>query len=250
MKNSIWTGLTVLLGSICLALLALVGISVIALGNAPEIRVDAGNQGKQSAQLDELKSVSFSERTADLYTNVILRNPLFFADRTLPMTIEEDAPPQLKPEKQEPQEPVTQKLDARLVGIIITPDERIAMVADNKSQKTAILRQGMALQGEQAAWQLNNISERLVNFAAGSESTELKLEVNTKALQEPVVARRPPANNQNNQQDPAAEIVKVNNTGNADALRESTEEELRRQIAERQAELRAERQTDTEQKQQ
>jgi general secretion pathway protein N len=173
---------------------------------------------------------------------------LFFADRSLPEIIDEEEAARLAAAEQqaEEQQPVaTDELDARLAGIIITPDKRIAMIADNKSKKTLVLREGMALEGEQAGWQLAQISERTVSFAAGEESTELELRVNTKGLPAPAANTRTKRRQQasdtasDNQQQNAQEIR--NQASNAASQREQTAAEIRRRIAERRAQLRAER---------
>jgi len=247
MKSDFWTGLTALLGSVCLLLLLLAGLSAVFLGNAPEIAVTAADAPRPlQQQLDDLKTVRFNQRETEVYGNAILQQPLFFADRSLPEIIDAEAAAALAAAEQAEQEPVTTELDARLAGIIITPDKRIAMVADNKSNKTLVLREGMALEGEQAAWQLARISARAVSFAAGEQATELELQVNTKGLQAPAAANtRTPrrveaeANNPDQQQQSAEQII--NNAKDAASQREQTAAEIRRRIAERRAQLRAER---------
>ncbi|MGY6555628.1 MAG: hypothetical protein ACXIUM_14015, partial [Wenzhouxiangella sp.] len=85
--------------------------------------------------------------------NEILRRPVFFSDRRLPVleaadfegeeiefvqeTVEEDPVPDLK---------------ASVAGIIITPDMRMAMIRDQEANRTFVLREGMSLEGDQAAW--------------------------------------------------------------------------------------------------
>jgi len=240
MKSDFWTGLTALLGSICLLLLALAGICAALLGRAPENTEVNAVELRSARQLNDLKTVSFNDRSTEVYTGAILENPLFFADRNLPEIIDEEAAAALAAAEQAEQEPGIEKLDARLAGIIISPGQRIAMIADNKSKKTVVLQEGMALEGEQAAWRLDRIDERMVSFAAGDESAELELEVNTKGLQAPMLTRQEQASSeQNSQQQSAAEIT--SNARDAAAQREQTAAEIRRRIAERRAQLRAER---------
>ncbi len=255
MKNSLWTGLTALLGSVCLLLLALALLCALLLGGAPEPALISDNEPPSTPELDDLKSVSFNERPGEDYSAAILQQPLFFADRSLPEIIDEQEAARLAAaaeQQAEEEEPVaTVELDARLAGIIITPDKRIAMIADNKSKKTMVLREGMALEGEQAGWQLAQIKERTVSFAAGQESTELELKVNTEGLQAPAAnvsaTRVNTANTEqtddqqqaDNQQQSAQQVrTKVSE---AASQREQTAAEIRRRIAERRAQLRAER---------
>lgn len=242
MKGQFWTGLTALLGGICVLLLVLIAISAGLLGGAPAVTVENVDNQSQAQQLEGLKTVSFNDRNSELYTSAILQQPLFFADRSLPEIIDAEAAAALaaaEQGEQAMQEGSIEKLDARLAGIIITPDQRIAMVADNKSKKTLVLQEGMTLEGEQAAWRLDRIAERVVSFAAGDESTELELKVNTKGLQAPAVTRPQQAESNQNEQQSAEEIV--SNARDAAAQREQTAAEIRRRIAERRAQLRAER---------
>ncbi len=236
MKSSFWTGLTALLGIVCLVLLVVTGLVAILFGHASELRLDASDDAANGSKIKDLKTVSFNDRVTETYTNAILQQPLFFADRALPEIIDAEAAAQLAAAEQEQQATETQALDARLAGIIITPEKRIAMVADNKSKKTLVLHEGMSLEGEQAVWRLDSISERMVSFAAGEESAELELKVNTKGLQAPVTASIAPAANQ---QQSAAGVT--SNARDAAAQREQTAAEIRRRIAERRAQLRAER---------
>jgi len=248
MKNALWTGLTALLGSVCLLLLALALLCALLLGGTPEPTMVSNAEHDLQQELENLKTVSFNDRASDVYDNAILQNPLFFADRSLPEIIDEEEAARLAAAEQqaEEQQPeATEELDARLAGIIITPDKRIAMIADNKSKKTLVLREGMALEGEQAEWQLAQISERTVSFAAGEESTELELHVNTKGLPAPTANSRTKRRQQasdtasDNQQQNAQQVR--NQASNAASQREQTAAEIRRRIAERRAQLRAER---------
>ncbi len=240
MKSEFWTGLTALLGMLCLTLLVVAGISAVWLGGAPRVSVGQASEQRSLRQLEALKAVRFNERPTELYSGAILQQPLFFADRNLPEIIDEEAAAQLAAEQSQ-QEPETQKLDARLAGIIITPEQRLAMVADNRSKKTLVLHEGMTLEGEQAAWRLDHISERMVRFAAGEEATELELKVNTKGLQAPSTSGRPQVNTNQNNAPRSAAAVANNNVSDAAAQREQTAAEIRRRIAERRAQLRAER---------
>jgi len=248
MKNALWTGLTALLGGVCLFLLVLALLCAVLLSGTPEPALVGDAEHDLQQELENLKTVSFNDRQSDVYDNAILQNPLFFADRSLPEIIDEEEAARLAAAEQqaEEEEPLaTVELDARLAGIIITPDKRIAMIADNKSKKTLVLREGMALEGEQAGWQLAQISERTVSFAAGKESTELELHVNTEGLEAPAANIRTERRQQasdtapDNQQQNAQQ---ARNQASKDASqREQTAAEIRRRIAERRAQLRAER---------
>ena len=113
----------------------------------------------------------------------IIEKPIFFPDRQLP-EIDLGANESLAEEEattvvDEPAEP----LRAAVAGIIITPEEKIAMVTDEVAGKVVILREGMRLTGDQSAWRLEEILDRTTRFVAndGRKST-LDLKVNTDAL--------------------------------------------------------------------
>lgn len=114
---------------------------------------------------------------------LIIEKPVFFPDRQLPEIdlggSEALADEETIPVVEEPVEP----LRAAVAGIIITPEEKIAMVTDEVANKVVILREGMRLTGEQSAWRLEEILDRTTHFVAndGREST-LDLKVNTTAL--------------------------------------------------------------------
>lgn len=179
----------------------------------------------------------------------ITNRPVFFSDRSLPV-VEMPDPAEEMPEPVEPEEepePI-EDLKAVVAGIVITPEMRMAMVRDEVAGETLVLREGMSLEGEQAAWRLNSIAPRRVNFVSvdGRES-DLELEVHTSGLtagspgnvRTPARATREPT--EEAPQEPEAETEQADPTAEsaADDAR-ARAEEVRRRVAERRAELRAE----------
>jgi len=173
----------------------------------------------------------------------ITDRPVFFSDRQLPViempTEEELAAAELEPVEAE--EPVSE-LKASVAGIIVTPELRLAMVRDDAANETVLLREGMSLEGEQAAWKLDSITSRQVNFVSvdGRESL-LELSVNTNSLaagSSGLSQRRenqnPAAGQDGEQSQPTNPEVSQQSDARARA------EEVRRRVAERRAELRAE----------
>lgn len=63
------------------------------------------------------------------------------------------------------------KLDVTVEGIVITPDQRIAMIKDNKSSQTATLHEGMSAPGKMSQWTLKRILPRRVVFSGGGNRT-------------------------------------------------------------------------------
>jgi hypothetical protein len=261
-KNGFWTGLTGLLGGTCLALVLLAGLLALLLGGTPS--VTPADDGAALAGADSLVPVRFDDRPAGVFTGAILEQPLFFADRRLPDMVDEqdaEALAAAEAEAAAAAEAVPQ-LDARLAGVIITPDKRLAMVADNKARKTVVLEEGMALEGDLAAWRLDRIDAREVSFAADGETAALELEVNTQGLKSPAggaAARatpqrlKSPAGGAAARATPQRLPVNASAANSADptqassaasaaaAQRQQTADEIRRRIAERRAQLRAQR---------
>lgn len=178
----------------------------------------------------------------DTYGSITGR-PVFFSDRQLPVielpTEEELAAAELEPVDEE--EPVDE-LRAVVAGIIVTPELRLAMVRDDVANETVMLREGMSLEGEQAAWKLDSIGTRQVNFVSvdGRESL-LELSVNTNSLAAGSSGLSPRGDGQNS---PAGQDGDQNQPVEPDVSQQSDAraraEEVRRRVAERRAELRAE----------
>ncbi|MEX0915889.1 MAG: hypothetical protein WDZ60_08345, partial [Wenzhouxiangellaceae bacterium] len=170
----------------------------------------------------------------------IIERPMFFAERRLPV-IElagtDDAPvddePEPVPEVEIPE------LGASVAGIIITPELKLAMITDNSSNETHVLREGMAMAGDKSAWRLAEIRSRGVQFETdGGRTEDLELTVETSALQTGAPPRRQAvANGQQQDQDAAAE---QGNGEDAESEARARAEEIRRRVAERRAQLRAE----------
>jgi len=126
--------------------------------------------------------------------------------------------------------------------IVVTPDLRLAMIRDDAANETVVLREGMSLEGEQAAWRLDSIDPRQVNFISvdGRESL-LELSVNTSSLAAGSSGLSSRGEDQNpapgqgdDQSQPTDPEVSQQSEARARA------EEVRRRVAERRAELRAE----------
>ncbi len=160
----------------------------------------------------------------------ITARPLLNPDRQ-PEALEDDG--ETKPEAEAA--PVTD-LKARLTSVVIMPEDRYAIILDTQTNKRLTLSTGMPLEGAQGAWVLSAIEPRKVVFTAGEgKQAELELDVFNKSL-------------------PAGEIRKTKPTRPSGApqtkqhgrIRESNNqqsrisaEEIRRKIAERRAQLRA-----------
>src|SRR6056297_1635914 len=202
-------GFLVLLGLAAFLLFGRADVESIAPARAPDSIIDRPiSQNPELAELDE-------------YTTIIER-PMFFADRQLPVIEVAGAG---EDEAEDEPEPVVEveipELEATVAGIIITPETKLAMT------------------GDKSAWKIARIRPRGVEFETDGGKTEaLELEVETAALRTGAPPRRQTAQaGQASDQDAPAEQA-----GGEDAEDQARAraEEIRRRVAERRAQLRAE----------
>jgi len=227
--------LTTLLAGAIAFLLLLALILFLVLGRVNLDRIDPA--GDTSVAAIAVAAPQTGLEVFEEY-NEILRRPLFFSDRRLPVMQVDDFEDEVFEVvlEQPEQEPVAE-LKASVAGIIITPDMRMAMIRDQDANRTVVLREGMSLEGEQAAWRLDRIEPRTVSFVSvDGRSAGLELEVNTRGLTRPAVSREAaqPAEVDRSAEEPEAAAEPVDDQSRARA------EEIRRRVAERRAELRAE----------
>lgn len=168
---------------------------------------------------------------------VITDHPLFFADRRLPAVQGDDAEAGDEEVEEEPLFAEIGELQLALTGIIIDPEMRIALITDQVSNETMVMSEGMALEGEQAHWSLESLSERIAKFVASDgREAELELEVYTSQL----AAAGIQAGGRDGRQAQRGGRRGEQADGGADAEARARAEEVRRRVAERRAELRAE----------
>ena len=218
----------VLLGLVAFLLFGRADVETIAPARAPDSMVD--RPVAQNPELAELAEYS-----------TIIERPMFFADRQLPVI--ELAGGDDSAVEDEP-EPVAEveipELEATVAGIIITPETKLAMITDNASNETLVLREGMAMAGDKSAWKIARIRPRGVEFETdGGRAESLELDVETAALKTGAQPRRQTAraSEQAQQQDAPAEQA---GGDDAEAQARARAEEIRRRVAERRAQLRAE----------
>jgi len=187
-------------------------------------------------------AVSLTDTEAG-FSNAILSQPIFYDNRQLP-EIEEETDDSDTPEEVEVSE-----LDAAVTGVIITPEAKLAMVRMTGDNSSIIVREGMALDGDLAAWKVGEIKAREVSFAASNgKVAKLELELNERALAAPKAAAPKPRKRNNEAKKPAATTNTANTANNAKSSDDQNDrqaslaEEVRRRIAERRAQLRAQRQ--------
>jgi len=183
--------------------------------------------------------------------STIIERPVFFSDRRLPVVEAPGDEEQVAIEEEDEVEEI-EDLKAALAGVVITPEMKLAMVSDEQAGKTFVLREGMSLEGEQAAWRLDAIQPRQVSFVSvDGRQTELELKVNTAGLTAPAAPASEPAQQQQQQeQGQEQQAAPEGDPRQASDEARARAEEIRRRVAERRAQLRAEAERRARQRQQ
>lgn len=239
-----------LLSVILVAMIALVVLTglmaALFMGRVDVSRINAATVADGDIALQTARSPGLPEFSE---FSMVLERPVFFEDRTLPVIELADDGEQGETPEESPA-PVAElpALKAKVAGIIITPELKIAMVTDNDSRETLILREGMAMAGDKSVWKISEIQPRGVRFETDSgKSEQLELEVETKAL---AAGAQPPVRSAAAapQEAVAADTPAQNEQdSDAEAAARARAEEIRRRVAERRAQLRAEAQRRAEQ---
>lgn len=244
-RNLLTTLLAIGIGALVLA-----GGALALLMGRPDVEAiePRGNTEAAQVQVDvpETGLEDFSAYSA------IIERPVFFSDRQLPV-VEAPGDPEQEVAVEEDEAEEIEDLDAAVAGIVITPDMKLAMVSDNQAGKTFVLREGMSLEGKQAAWKLETIRPRQVSFVSvDGRQTDLDLKVETAGLQAPASARRPTGEDESSEQPQAEQEQAAAPQDERQASEEARAraEEIRRRVAERRAQLRAEAERRARQRQQ
>ena len=242
-----------LLTLILVAGLGVLGVAVLAqmflLGRVDVDRIPTSG----SAAVDDVQADVPETGLAEFeqYSSIMER-PVFFSDRRLPVVelADQGDPDDMEVEPIETEE--VSDLRAGVAGIVITPEMKLAMVRDDAAGKTFVLREGMSLEGEQAAWKIETIQPREVSFVSvDGRRTGLELQVFTSGLTvetpRPIsrlAQRETEAEERPDEPEESREAEEVSDEARARA------EEIRRRVAERRAELRAEAERRARQRQQ
>lgn len=230
-----------------IGVLVIAGGAVALLMGRPDIAAIKPQGGSEAAEVHvdvpQTGLEDFSSYSA------IIERPVFFSDRRLPVVEAPGDEEQVAMEEQEAEE--IGDLKAALAGVVITPEMKLAMVSDERAGKSFVLREGMSLEGEQAAWRLEAIQARQVSFVSvDGRQTDLELKVNTAGLTAPAApagSSEPLQQQQQQQEQPAA---REGDQRQASEEARARAEEIRRRVAERRAQLRAEAERRARQRQQ
>ena len=165
---------------------------------------------------------------------IVLDRPIFNEDRQpTPVT---DTAASAKSE-----EATAKPLNATLTSIILTPDVKLAIVKNNDTGESEVIRIGRPLAGEQNGWKLVEVSPRGATFEGqglGRQALELAVNESSSGVQKVPAAGPEPAKDA-----PVSPINQPPATAPAvenDAASQAHAEEIRRRIEERRRQLREE----------
>lgn len=170
MKRSFGQWVTLILGGSCGVLAFIAMLQVFGIGAGYSLLEDA------PAVLDEelnrpLQQVVIKLPDFSLYREIAER-PLFTNDRK-PRPIDAKGP------EIAGDAPPPQPLNATLLGVLLDPDHRVAILRDNSSSSVMRVRQGMPLPGDLSGWTLQELEPRKAIFDGGPQqgTAELKLDM-------------------------------------------------------------------------
>ena len=180
-------------------------------------------------------TVSTTEKMTNEDSKIVLeeiaKRPLFSVDRT----------PFVEPEIEDsglPTEDVpVNELKAQLTGVVITPEQSYAMILDTTTNERETYKVGMPLDGEQGGWTLNSIQSRKVVFVSDDDKkVELELEVYGQQLN----AGKQSGRNKNRPKKGESSQKGDNNKNVSRDDKKKNADDIRKKIAERRAQMRAE----------
>lgn len=162
---------TLLLGGLCgvLGLTAL--LQVLGVGSGYRLLSDQPGEIEPEL-LQPMQQVEFRLPEFAQFIEIGQR-PLFNPDRK-PRPIEAKEVAALSPEG-----PPPMPLNATLLGVLLDPDHRVAMLRDNSSSAVLRVREGMPLPGDLSGWTLRELEPRRAFFDGGPTqgTAELKLDM-------------------------------------------------------------------------
>lgn len=165
--------LTLVLAGLCGVLVLLLVAQRWLAGGGPDtdvIQVSPSDAGVPSS----LETRQFDLPPKGDYAEVTAR-PLFSEDRR---PEERDAEGSQREEAIAAEEAQKELPPVRLTGVIITPEQRIAMLRNNQNREYVTLKEGEPLEG----WTLEEVSRRRIVFATGGKREVVELEVHTGGL--------------------------------------------------------------------
>jgi len=224
MKNSLFAnGLVVVIA----VLMLLAALQLFGWGRGTTSLEPEGFDASELSQLDVLLDDS-SKAVGEEVVNQINLTPLFNLDRKPYEGDLADMEPEIAVDI-----PEAQPLKAKVTSIIMIGEDKYAMMVDQVTNEKITLEQGMPLPGDQGLWVVDQIEARQVTFVSeGEEPVSLELEVFDGSLN----GKSRATNNKNNK---GKQNITALEKKDASAAKKNSAEEIRRKIAERRAQMRA-----------
>lgn len=226
---------TFLLGAFALWCLMVAIAAFAGLGSRYGLHPDDASRVPPLPQVDLSRARSPLE-PLDTYA-VIGERPLFNSDRR-------PLPPPASDAPVEGTEAPPAPLDVVLTSVVMSGEFRVAIVLDNKAQRTQSVRVGSSLEGDQAGWKLIELEARKAVFEGPTGRSELDLRVFDGTGGQPPTAIAPPPG------EPKPEEPQAAQPGQADPAQpapagepqsaESRAELIRKRIEERRRQMREE----------
>lgn len=163
---------------------------------------------------------------------VVLDRPIFNEDRK-PTPVADTAA------SDKTEEATAKPLNATLTSIIITPEVKLAIVKNNDTGESEVVRMGRPLAGEQNGWKLVEVSPRGATFEGqglGRQALELAVNETSSGVQVMAPAAGANVKSSGTPENPVAATPAPEN----DAASQAHAEEIRRRIEERRRQLREE----------
>lgn len=141
---------------------------------------------------------------------------------------------------------VAAPINVTLTSIIMTPKVKIAIVRDNNTGLSTVLKTGTSLEGEQSGWKLVEVRPRVAVFEGeglGRQELELLVDASKAAPMMPGAAPIPPGMPGSNvppAQPPPITSAMASDNQAPDANNQARAEEIRKRIEERRKQLREE----------
>ncbi len=223
MKNNLLaSGLLVLIG----VLMLLAAMQLFGWGRGTQSleaqAFDASTLNQLEANAVDVDGIELDEKALEKITDA----PLFSYDRQPYIPVTEGTEDEVDLEPPVEAEP----LKAKVTGVVIVDESSYAMVFDELSKTSVTLTKGMPLPGDQGLWTVETINPRKVTFVAdGEEPVEIGLDVFDGQLNARVAKSKSRKNKSNN--------TKAKN--NKKNTQKNSAEEIRKKIAERRAQMRA-----------
>ncbi len=226
MKNNLFAnGLLILIG----VLLLLAALQLFGWGRGTQSLEAEVFDASTLSQLEDGAVAADGKVVDDKTLLQITDAPLFSYDRQPFVAVGPEADPDVDVDVDVEPEP----LKAKVTSIMITDENRYAMVFDELSKERITLTQGMPLPGDQGLWVVEAINPRTVTFSAdGEEPVEIGLEIFAGKLN--AKAAKASKKKKNNRKRKSADADK-----DKKETQKNSAEEIRKKIAERRAQMRA-----------